>query len=120
MTATLQQIFSGSQTAERVFDDTRKSSLPNLAMDALSGVDSTVRNRLINMGADSLIANRLGKESDTLGKRLSTTDTDEMMKTLSEVDEIRKVNQMLMRQGLLTQGGIPGGLTGIYPMSLLD
>lgn len=120
MTATLNKIFSGSQTAERVFDDTRKSNLPNLAMDALSGVDSTVRNRLINMGADSLIANRLGKESDTLGRRLSTTDTDEMMKTLSEVDEIRKVNQMLMRQGLLTQGGIPGGLTGIYPMSLLE
>ena len=120
MTATLNKIFSGSQTAERVFDDTRKSNLPNLAMDALSGVDSTVRNRLINMGADSLIANRLGKESDTLGRRLSTTDTDEMMKTLSEVDEIRKVNQMLMRQGLLTQGGIPGGLTGIYPQSLLE
>jgi len=120
MTATLNKLFSGSQTAERVYDDNRKTSLPSLAMDALTNVDSTVRNRLINMGADSLIANRLGKESDTLGRRLSTTDTDEMMKTLSEVDEIRKVNQMLMRQGLLTQGGIPGGLTGIYPMSLLD
>ena len=67
-----------------------------------------------------MVANRLGRESDTLGKRVMATDTNEMMKTLSEVDEIRKLNQLLMKQGLLTQGGMPGGLTGIYPMSLLD
>jgi len=120
MTATLNKIYSNSQTAERLFDDGRKSSIPSLAMDAISGVDSTVRNKLISMGADTLVANRLGKESDTLGKRVMATDTNEMMKTLDEVDEIRKMNQLLMKQGLLTQGGIPGGLTGIYPMSLLD
>jgi len=36
------------------------------------------------------------------------------------VDEIRRMNQAMMKRGLLTQGGVPSAFTGIYPMSLLD
>ena len=119
--ATYNKIFQGSPTSVR---ETEQRFAPSGMLSQIgSGEKSAVgavRQEMMNMGLGDLARKKLTQEAEAGGKRLFDPNPVNQMKTLEEVDEIRRMNQALMKRGLLTQGGLPSALTGIYPMSLLD
>ena len=119
--ATYNKIFQGSPTSVR---ETEQRFAPSGMLSQIgSGERSAVgavRQEMMNMGLGDLARKQLTREAEAGGKRLFDPNPVNQMKTLEEVDEIRRMNQALMKRGLLTQGGLPSALTGIYPMSLLD
>lgn len=119
--ATYNRIFQGSPTSVR---ETEQRFAPSGMLSQIgSGERSAVgavRQEMMNLGLGDLARKQLTREAEAGGKRLFDPNPVNQMKTLEEVDEIRRMNQALMKRGLLTQGGLPSALTGIYPMSLLD
>jgi len=122
--ATHNKIFQGSQTSsnEQEFRVGQKI-LPEVASNVGGNnpsVLANLRRQMTNMGLGELGQKRMVQEAESGGKKLWTPNPAEQKKVLEEVDLIRRENQRLMKQGLLTQGGLPSALTSIYPMSLLD
>jgi len=119
--ATYNKIFQGSPTSVR---ETEQRFAPSGMLSQIgSGERSAVgavRQEMMNMGLGDLARKQLTREAEAGGKRLFDPNPVNQIKTLEEVDEIRRMNQALMKRGLLTQGGVPSAFTGIYPMSLLD
>jgi len=118
--ATYHKIFQGSKTSPMETEQRFAGNILQNVADNTQSMVGSVRREMMNMGLGDLARKKLTQEAEAGGKRLFDPNPVNQMKTLEEVDEIRKMNQALMKRGLLTQGGVPSAFTGIYPMSLLD
>ena len=118
--ATYNKIFQGSPTSVRETEQRFAGNILQNVADNTQSMVGSVRREMMNLGLGDLARKKLTQEAEAGGKRLFDPNPVNQLKTYDEVDEIRRMNQALMKRGLLTQGGLPSALTGIYPMSLLD